>query len=353
MKCSRCGTENRAEVRFCRHCGQRLVLEQPQTPPAVLAVDPVAQPNTVCGVCGAAVKANARFCPRCGNELRVSPPPPSLQQPVIPIPAQIPEPTSITGQMPSSGTPVPPTYQAPPQKPSYSQPKESPPPSVKDQYTKQEIALKEQKQIKKKVQKTSSKWIWGAVIGIIILVIILIVLSTIFIPKALKGTGLLPTKTETAIVVEQPSPTLTSTPFSSPTTEPTPTLEVTIEPSPVTVIPAASAILTTTPETITVDSQVVVTISLTNDSEEPIMPLRCDLVGAFAPVLKPAEGMTYTLILTDIDTPLVPGTTTMFIYRFDVLQAGTTTIGADILIEVNTPDHRQVVITPMVTLKVE
>lgn len=347
MKCAGCGTENRAEVRFCRHCGQRLILES-STPPAEITVVPTQPPNTVCSVCGAAVKPTARFCPRCGKELRT--PTPQPQQPVVSTATHRPNAnTSNTDQMPVSNVAsVAPTYQPPPEQLTYSQPMEPPPPSSKDHSTEQKATL-----TGKNLKKKTPRWVWGAIIGIIVLVVIFIVLAAVFIPKALKGTGLLATDTATAVAVEQPSPTLTVTSSPSPTTESTPTAEATAETPPVATISAASVILTTTPETVTVNSQVVVTVSLSNNSEALIVPLRCDLIGEFAPTLKPAEGVTYTINLVDSGSPLDPGATRMIVYRMDALEPGNVSFGASVLIEVNTPDHRQIVQSPIVNLTVQ
>jgi hypothetical protein len=348
MICPRCGTENRAEVRFCRHCGQRLIKETPQPPSAEPTLIPSPPTNTVCGVCGAAVKSTARFCPRCGNELPV--PTPQLAPQPSATPPHTPNAiTTSTGQMPSSvPVSIPPAIQTPPPQPSYSQPMEPPPPSAMDRSSKQKPALagKEQKKT-----KPMSRWLWGAIIGIII-IIILIVLAVVSIPKVLKGIGLFATATATP-VAEEPSPTLTITPSPTSTTLPTPTPEETAEPSPVALIPAASITLETTPETITVGSQVVVTVSLTNDSEERIRPLRCDLTGELAPALDLAEGVTYTLSLPDTEQPVEPGAQYLFTYRIDAIELGTATLSASILIEVNTSDHRQVIQSSVVTLLVQ
>ncbi len=351
MKCPKCGTENRDEVRFCRHCGQRLVLDQPPTPSAEPTLVPTTPPNTVCGVCGAAVKATARFCPRCGKELRAPTSPPPPQQPVISTPAYSPGTTAgSANQLPSYAAPVFPTNQPPPQQLSYSPPIDPPPAKVR--LPEQQTAFTGKNQKKRGTKKSTPGWVWGAIIGILVLVMILIVLATVFIPKALKGTGLLATDTATAVAVEQPSPTLTHTASPSPTIEPTPTPDATVESPPVTEISAASIILISTPETITVGSQVVVTVSLTNDSEGLILPLRCDLIGEFAPVLKLAESVTYTVNLPDTEPPLDPGATRMIVYRMDAIEPGTAILGASVLIEVNTPDHRQVVQSPIETLTV-
>ena len=342
MKCSKCGTENRAEVKYCRNCGQLLILEQPETSPPEVTVVPSARPNTVCGVCGAAVKATALFCPRCGKELGILARPVALQQPVASKP--FPDSSSSLNQPPSA-------YSPSPQHSSFTSPMEPPPTSVNEKYARRGTTSYREKQVNGRAQQSNRGWIWGALIGIIILIAILIVLTTIFIPKALKGTGLLKTKTPTAATLDQPSPTLTSTPSPTLTTEPTPTQEATVEP-PLNIIPAVSVLLTTTPETISVGSQVVVTVSISNDSDEPILPLCCDLLGIFAPILKPAEGVTYTIRLPDTEPQLEPGANTIFVYLLDAEESGTTNLGASVLIGVGTPDHRQVAMSPVITLNI-
>lgn len=60
MQCVNCGAENRADVRFCRKCGQPLV----SAPAAGSAVS-----GMICPSCGATVKIGGHFCPRCGGVL--------------------------------------------------------------------------------------------------------------------------------------------------------------------------------------------------------------------------------------------------------------------------------------------
>lgn len=354
MECPKCGTENRAEVRFCRHCGERLVLDQPQAPSAGVTIVPIPTPRTVCKTCGAEVKPTARFCPRCGKELLAPSPPSPPQQSNVPTPAT-PMNTS-TGSMDQTAAkkvaPISPPYQQPPQHPSYAQPVETQltsaeygDPDIKRPHT-------EKRQKTAKTKKSAPGWIWGAIIGIILLIAIVIILGTIYIPKALKGTGLLGNNTPTAIPATQtstePSPTATPLPTPDPTNTPEPTAE-----PPVSTMPVATINLHTTPETITVSSQVLVTVSLTNDSEQAVLPLRCDLIGEFSPTLKPSEGITYTLDYPEMEPPLDSGATGIFVYRMDATESGTATLGVSILIGINSPEHRQTLQSQMITLTVQ
>jgi hypothetical protein len=56
MHCAACGFENRAEARFCRHCGAALLLTPPSPSKA-----------SVCTHCGAALRPDTRFCAQCGH----------------------------------------------------------------------------------------------------------------------------------------------------------------------------------------------------------------------------------------------------------------------------------------------
>jgi len=47
VRCPSCGTDNRADARFCEQCGIRL--------------------SAMCGGCGAALRPSARFCDKCGT----------------------------------------------------------------------------------------------------------------------------------------------------------------------------------------------------------------------------------------------------------------------------------------------
>jgi hypothetical protein len=339
MECPRCGTENRPEVRFCRHCGQRLVFDQPPDLQSQQTVIPSPIPSAVCDACGAPVKPNARFCPRCGKALQ-----PSTPSPILDTTAG--QTDQMTPTATASATAAP---QAIPQKPSYSQPME-PPPSIKHNTLQQESIAPDNKQKRRDTRKPIPRWIVGAIVTIVLLLIALIVLIVVFMPKVLQGTGLLAADTPTGVVIEHQTPTSTPTISPSPTIEPTHTLAPTPAPTIAPFEPSASVVLTTAPETITVSSKVVVTVSLTNDSTELIYPLRCDLVGNFIPALRPSEGITYSIVFPDSEPPLESGAIYSFVYYLDALESGTTNLGAHILIEVGHPDHRQVVQSPMVPL---
>ena len=136
----------------------------------------------------------------------------------------------------------------------------------------------------------------------------------------------------------------------SPTSK-SPTIETTAEPVPVSVLPAAVLVLSTFPEPITVNSQVIVTVSLINDGEVPILPLRCELLGVFAPVLEPAEGVTYTQNLGNIGS-VSPGVTTTVTYLLDAVESGMASLSAGVLIEVDAVDHRQMIVSPVVPLRI-
>jgi hypothetical protein len=62
--CSKCGTLNADEARFCRTCGTAL------TAPAAA---PAAAPPVPCRACGHLNLAGTRFCARCGADQSVSP----------------------------------------------------------------------------------------------------------------------------------------------------------------------------------------------------------------------------------------------------------------------------------------
>ena len=71
MICTRCGTENPAGARFCKHCGTRL---------------------DVCAACGAPLAPDSRFCNMCGAAVNAPAQPAYVPQPayapVRPAPAQ-------------------------------------------------------------------------------------------------------------------------------------------------------------------------------------------------------------------------------------------------------------------------
>ncbi len=341
MKCPACGAENRAEVRFCRHCGQRLILNPSPLIPAESTLIPSLPPNPVCSACGSTVKVTSRFCPRCGKAMQ---PPPLSQTPpsVTSMPAHNQDTqTSPTNQMQvTHAEPVAPVVQPAPEKMTTIQAVDQLPPNANH--------TPEQKSAHtgKKNKKSIPGWIWGAIFGIIVLVVILIVLAIIFIPQVLEGTGLLATHTATAVAVELTPPTVTHTP------SPTPTVESPAAPAPVTLISPASVVMSFTPATITVSSQVVVSASLSNESEGLIVPLRCDLIGEFAPSLRAADGVTYTIDLLDGSPPLRPGETRIIVYRMEALEPGVASLGVSLLFEVNTPDHRQVVQSPRIFMTV-
>lgn len=55
VACTKCGTPNPADGKFCRNCGNKM------------------QNNTVkCGKCGNEVPSDSKFCPECGNQLKGS-----------------------------------------------------------------------------------------------------------------------------------------------------------------------------------------------------------------------------------------------------------------------------------------
>src|SRR2546430_17633115 len=68
--CSKCGTQNADDAKFCRGCG--VTLGQPV--PDTLAAPPAMR----CAACAAMNPAGARFCAKCGadqSELTVMPAP--------------------------------------------------------------------------------------------------------------------------------------------------------------------------------------------------------------------------------------------------------------------------------------
>lgn len=127
MICQNCGVENRPDVHFCRHCGQRLSppavspvrpsvknsLESSGTavlPVGLPAVQPDIEERSACPHCGMVVKPGARFCAHCGQPLQSlpvdlpQPPAQSLPYPVMqPLPAPPP-----TAPSPSNYAPLPP-----------------------------------------------------------------------------------------------------------------------------------------------------------------------------------------------------------------------------------------------------
>jgi class 3 adenylate cyclase len=64
MRCSRCGTKNRADRRFCSHCGERMVF--------------------TCSSCGAPNESGERFCGDCGASLGIDATPDTSNQPSEP-----------------------------------------------------------------------------------------------------------------------------------------------------------------------------------------------------------------------------------------------------------------------------
>src|SRR2546423_1049535 len=74
MHCPACGSENRAEAKFCQECGTAL--------------------NAVCPACGAAHRPGQAFCDECGA--RLAPAPASHAQPAGGEPAPVAERRLVT-----------------------------------------------------------------------------------------------------------------------------------------------------------------------------------------------------------------------------------------------------------------
>ena len=64
VACPSCGTQVRADARFCPVCGG----DMKKTPAPV--VEKPAEQMTTCPYCGAQIRASAKFCPSCGSAMK-------------------------------------------------------------------------------------------------------------------------------------------------------------------------------------------------------------------------------------------------------------------------------------------
>lgn len=81
VRCTRCGTENRPGIAFCRSCGQRLVAAG--EPATVERPEPL-EGTAACPRCGTHNRAGVAFCQNCGANLRPPDPGVPLAQPQRP-----------------------------------------------------------------------------------------------------------------------------------------------------------------------------------------------------------------------------------------------------------------------------
>ena len=65
MYCPKCGTENKAEGRFCKKCGTALEVVEKD-------VETVEVKNNFCPKCGSEFKDGGKFCGSCGANIRGS-----------------------------------------------------------------------------------------------------------------------------------------------------------------------------------------------------------------------------------------------------------------------------------------
>ncbi len=62
-ECASCGAVNGSDAKFCRECGAKLFMPEPEPEPT----------GAVCPSCGAENVAEARFCRECGSRMNAKP----------------------------------------------------------------------------------------------------------------------------------------------------------------------------------------------------------------------------------------------------------------------------------------
>lgn len=302
MQCSNCGTENRADVRFCRKCGQPLAggAAVSGTTAAGAPASGGAVSGMVCSSCGATVKIGGRFCPRCGGTLgaAASPGPPAVAS-------------------------APPRFEASPRPEMPSAPAHpaSPPPSK---------------------GRKLPRWLWFALGGLALL-LLLGLGGAAFLwfgrdKAAPDGATPSPTLTTTLpVVAEAPTSTLTPLP---PQPSPTPTLTATAT---ITSPQSADAFdarveLEASTKTVRIGEPVVFTITLVNTGETTLARLRYTLEGQWEEVLVSPEAVG-TLVMEQAG-PLDPGAQQVVIFRLEGKKVGGARVWAGVTFEVQmTPPH--------------
>ena len=96
--CSKCGTENADEAKFCRSCGAELVAAAPADDETVAM--------RACRACGHLNRTSARFCSKCGADAipaRPSPDEVTVPGALLPPPSTIPTSSSTDAARPASG----------------------------------------------------------------------------------------------------------------------------------------------------------------------------------------------------------------------------------------------------------
>jgi len=77
--CKYCGAALKEGARFCKRCGNAVVIQQAAAVPQQAAAVPQQAAGNVCPACGAALKPGARFCKRCGTSMAAAPAPVQAQ----------------------------------------------------------------------------------------------------------------------------------------------------------------------------------------------------------------------------------------------------------------------------------
>ena len=285
MQCANCGAENRADVRFCRKCGQPLV----SAPAAGSAVS-----GMICPSCGATVKIGGHFCPRCGGVLGD---------------ARL-----------GAGAPA-----------ESAAPRDLPPPSDSPLLP-QDFGLEPSRSRLANMPRS----LWIVLAGLLLVACVILSIATL-VAWLRQGGRVLPfggaaSPTATAMptaVFHTPTPTVTPL-------LPTPTLTSTValtETQPLTLTAGlvdAQVTLEFSAATLRVGEQIVFTITLTNTGETPLTRLRYTLDGSWADILS-AE--TLTGPLAEEPGPLQPGERQHVTFRLDGRRIGPARVWAGVTFE--------------------
>lgn len=288
MRCSTCGTENRAEVRFCRKCGQPLT----GAPPPALEGGTA---GIICPSCGTTVKAGMDFCPRCGRALDLAAAP--VSTPVI--------------------------EDAPPHRPPTARP-----PVV---VAPEDAAFKPSASRLATIPRT-----FGIVLSGLLLVLCVGLILITLVTLAREGKlsflpGLSPTATATPTVVfRTPTATVPSLPSPTPTVMLVVTQPLTLTADMV----DAVVVLDVSTKMPRIGEQLLFTITFTNTGEAPLSRMRFTLDGQWAEVLAARE---FVGPLVERPGPLLPGEQEIVVFSLDGRQLGLAQLWAGVTFEVQVP----------------
>lgn len=291
MKCTRCGFENRPDARFCKQCGQPLVVAQPAPPPLE---------EMLCPACGAAYKPGARFCSRCGNPLTTGamPPQPPTQPSMPPPPAYAPE----------FGTP----------------PFQQPPPPAAAAYPSRRVP--------------AVVWVLGALV--LLLCIVGLGLGVFYLGPKL---GLrLPWREEaTATPAATETPTVAAAEVPQPTETPPPAPAGDVGSF------AAQVTISLPGDPVSVGSKLPVTVTVSNTGGVAFGELRYQLFGEWGNIL----GVTPEIVAPQVQ--LEPGQSDSAVFELEAREAGQVNIRANVTVKISGTTDVRAVNSDVVTIQVQ